>query len=128
MKKMILTFLIALPTVAIAHEGHEAPTSVQSIHGGMAQAGDMINMEYVFNRGELKIYPRIHEGDDLKLADLQVAVTFKKPREKAISVPVTFKESYYSTKVDFGKSHRIEVQSSVTYKNKTEKFTYQLEK
>lgn len=128
MKKAILAFLLALPTIAIAHEGHEAPTSVQSIHGGMAQAGDMINMEYVFSKDELKIFPRVHEGDDLKIKDLQMMVTFKKPREKAISVPVTFKDNYFSAKVDFGKAHRIEVQSSVTYKNKTEKFTYQLEK
>lgn len=128
MKNLVLTLLIALPITAFAHEGHEAPTSIQSIHGGMAQAGDMVNMEYVFNKGELKIYPRVHEGDDLNISDLQMKVTFKKPREKAISVPLTFKDNYFSTKVDFGKAHRIEVQSSVTYNNKTEKFTYQLEK
>lgn len=128
MRIFLLALLVALPTTALAHEGHEAPTSVQSIHGGMAQAGDMINMEYVFNKGELKIYPRIHEGDDLKISDLQMVVTFKKPRDKAVPATVTFKDNYFSAKVDFGKAHRIEVQSSVTYKNKTEKFTYQLEK
>lgn len=128
MKKIILALLLALPITALTHEGHDAPTSVQSIHGGMALTGEILNMEYVYSKGELKIYPRAHEGDDLKIADLKLTATLKKPREKAAAAPLEFKDSYFSTKVDFGKAHRIEVQTSVTYKNKTEKFTYQLEK
>lgn len=128
-KKIILTILLTISVNAFSHEGHDStPGSLKTNHGGVVQAGKVFNLEYVVVGSEVKLYPASHEGVDLSVNEVTVAVTSKLPKGKATVLKTDVINSAFVTKVDFQKAYRLEINVDASFKNQKSSFKFQVEK
>ncbi|HRK08648.1 MAG TPA: hypothetical protein PLZ57_12825 [Pseudobdellovibrionaceae bacterium] len=97
-------------TSAHAHEGHSAPVKLKSKYGGMVKAGKALDLEYRVQHGDLKVWPRAHEGEALK--DVKVSATVTPPRGKAQALSLSYDATagLAIAKLDFGKAHRLAIE------------------
>ncbi len=102
--------LVSFSHQAQAHEGHHAPVKLKSKYGGMVKAGKALDLEYRVQQGELKVWPRAHEGEQLK--DVKIAATLTPPRGKSQALPLNWDTAtgLAVAKLDFGKSHRLAIE------------------
>lgn len=93
-----------------AHEGHHAPVKLKSKYGGMVKGGKALDLEYRVQHGDLKVWPRAHEGETLK--DVKVSATVTPPRGKPQALALSYDASagLAIAKLDFGKSHRLAIE------------------
>jgi hypothetical protein len=117
---------------AHAHEGHHAPVKLKSKYGGMVKGGKALDLEYRVQHGDLKVWPRAHEGESLK--DVKVSATVTPPRGKPQALALSYDAAagLAIAKLDFGKVHRLaieikleaqaEIQGQVTSIKETFKF------
>lgn len=141
-KSMALIFIAAslylLPNnfTASAHPGHDAPVKLKSKFGGMVKAGKAIDLEYRVQKGELRVWPRAHDGEVLK--SVQLTATMTPPRGKAQNLPLQWDEAQgvAIAQLNFGKNHRLAMEVSLQgvaeYQAKAtpfkEQFKFQAEK
>ena len=112
-----------------AHEGHDhAPGTLKANYGGVVKAGKDINLEYVIEGAEVKLYPASHEGESLSPQDVKIQATGKIPKGKAEAIKLEIKDGAYVAKLDFKGAYRIEVVATADNKGKKSSFKFQVEK
>jgi hypothetical protein len=128
-KKIIIAVVLLGSIGLFAHEGHDAtPGALKSNHGGVVKAGKEINLEYVVSGAEVKLYPVSHEGVDLSVNDITLAVTSKLPKGKPMVLKTEVVNGVYTAQVDFKNAYRLEMNVDTSFKNKKSTFKFQLEK
>jgi dihydroxyacetone kinase DhaKLM complex PTS-EIIA-like component DhaM len=110
-----------------AHEGHTVPGVIAATYGGTAVGGKEINLEYVINGNELKLYPMSHEGKALTNQQVVLTVTAKAPKQKNEKLNVIFSEGAFTSKVEFKNSHRLEINVTTETNHKKDNFKFQME-
>ena len=128
-KSSTLAFALLLPTLVLAHEGHDdAPGQVRSQNGGVVKAGSQLNMEMVTEGSKVSFYPIAHGGDKVSIADVKVTATAQSPKRKPVPLKLEAREAAYVGTVDLGSATRSSVEVKTNYKGKPDTFKFQVEK
>lgn len=128
-KKIILSVVLLSSLHILAHEGHDnAPGTIKANHGGIVKPGKEINLEYVVENSEVKLFPLSHDGKDLTAGEVQLTVNTKLPKGKLESLKVESKDGVFVAKVNFKTAYRIEMIVDAEVQGKKTTFKFQVEK
>ena len=128
MKKILATILVLTALNLTAHEGHNiAPGSYKSLHGGVVQNGVELNLEVIVTGKDILVYPISHESKDVPAKDITVTAMAKPKKGKAYPVTLSNINGGYGATVDLQGANRLPIEVTVKSKNKTDKFTVQVE-
>ena len=130
----ILAFTLGAGVQSWAHEGHNAPGSVQAQHGGTVKATKSFYIELVQEGNTLKLYPMGHDFKPVPLKEVQIEATAQLPKAKA-KTSVKFSEhavddatqSHYMGSFDAKGAHRYTLVVTAQYRGKKEAVTFQVE-
>lgn len=127
--KFILVIGLVSSVSGLAHEDHyKTPGMLKANHGGKVEAGKEINLEYVVNGTEVKLFPADHDGKDLALTEVELKATAKLPKGKPTPVTLTKKDGAFVAQVDFKSAYRVEMSVDAVVKGKKSTFKVQIEK
>lgn len=124
---LVLITFFTLSLAAFAHENHTTPGSMKSLHGGVVHAGKENNLEVIINAKEVTIFPTTHQGQDIPAKDVKISATAMPKKGKAYPIEFSNAKSGFTTIVDLKGANRLPLSIAVTVKDKTDKFTIQVE-
>ncbi len=126
--KIALALLFSL--LSHAHEGHHGPSEKMAKHGGVLKHGKVLMAELVAEDTGVKIYALNSEGEALPATDVALdakASSVSDGKGKTIVTSFVQQGELYSATFDRKSSHRHQVTVVFKYKNKSEKFVWQVE-
>ena len=128
LRLVLIAALALLPlTPALAHEGHDVPGQVKSRHGGIVKTGKQMHMEMLALDGKIQFFPFPHENEKLDLNKLNLTATIKSPKGKPADMPLKKETNSFSGTYKLEGSYRADIEVSVDYNGKKDKFKFLVE-
>lgn len=138
MKEILIATLFAFTFVTIqntsAHEGHDAPGSIQAQHGGTVKTTTNLFIELVQEGNALMLFPMTHEYKPVPLKEVQMEATAQLPKGKTKSLVKLAERSaedasktHYLGTFDAKGAHRYTLSVTAKYTGKKETATFQVE-
>lgn len=123
----LATLIIGLS--ALAHEGHDKTPGAQAApHGGQLKGTSQLYVELVSDPTGFKLYTVDHDLKTIPVKDVKIEGAIKLPKQKkSDKLKLDTSESFLEAKVDAKGSHRYTVDLKVTYKQKTETVSFNIE-
>lgn len=126
----ISALLLLITPNLFAHEGHdENPNAIKATHGGLILAGKVLNIEYIINGTEVKIYPLKHGGGGFQMDQLSASAKASPRKGKPYEVVTQKEQDHFKVAVDMKGSPRVQldVQVNVDSSKKSDHFKLQIE-
>lgn len=130
MKKTILTLiaLLALPLVALAHEGHpEAKGDVAAPNGGLIQPADEHYLEVLTEGAKLSIYAYDIDLKTLPKGKVELTAQTQLPGQAAKALPLTYAGDHWQATFDAGSAHRYSLKLIKTHDGHSDTATFTIE-
>lgn len=133
MKKAIFASLIAFgfwAFSAVAHEGHDAPTTLKAPKGGVLKELMEARVEVVSKGKDLKIYFYDKEMKPTQVSGFKVSARAELPRTKKIeNLELKAQETFFESSYDAQGAHRYTLKLTVTdlKLNDTDHLTFTIE-
>lgn len=128
LRLILIAALAFIPfTPAGAHEGHDVPGQVKSRHGGIVKTGKQMHMEMLALDGKVQFFPFPHDNETLDLNKLKVTATIKFPKGKPVDMPLQKETNSFSGTYKLEGSYRADIEVSLDYGGKKDKFKFLVE-
>jgi len=130
MKSVITALAILLTGLSsFAHEGHDkTPGALTAPHGGQLKGTSQLYVELVSDASGFKLYTVDHDLKTIAVKDVKIEGSVKLPKQKqSDKLALNASESFLESKVNAKGSHRYTVDLKVTYKEKTEGVSFNVE-
>ncbi len=121
------TGLVFAPSLALAHEGHALPGSVQPPKGGMVRSSEHEIYEVLARGKTISIYVYDHDLKPKPAKSFPIVATTTLPRKKASPLALTAREDHWEGTFDAQGAHRYTLELEVKSAGHTDRLKYTIE-